>query len=226
MIEAVLFDLDGTFIDTAPDMGGALNNLLIEEGLPPLPLEDIRPYVSQGGLALTQLAFAQHVSASEIEPLWLRYLQHYRNTVADQSKLFSGCEKVLESLQKKQIKWGIVTNKPEWLTEPLLLKLGISSPVLICGDTFEHKKPHPLPLLKAAEILGVSCQNSIYVGDDERDVIAGKAAGMKTLIAGYGYIPSSVDLASWGADGVIWQPLDLLGHGLMATNKTTSATSV
>ncbi|MCP4187776.1 MAG: phosphoglycolate phosphatase [Gammaproteobacteria bacterium] len=216
MIEAVLFDLDGTLIDTAPDMGGALNNLLIEEGLSPLPLEDIRPYVSQGGLVLTQLGFAKHVSESEIEPLRLRFLQHYRDTVADQSKLFDGFDQILESLQSSQIAWGIVTNKPEWLTTPLLRSLGISCPVVICGDTFEHRKPHPLPLLKAAEILGISCQDSIYVGDDERDVIAGKAAGMKTLIAAYGYIPSSVDLASWGADGIIPQPLDLLSHALMS----------
>ncbi len=215
MIEAVLFDLDGTFIDTAPDMGGALNKLLVEEGLPQLPLEDIRPYVSQGGLALTRLGFAKHVNEAEIEPLWLRYLQHYRDCVADQSKLFSEIKEVLERLQMKQIAWGIVTNKPEWLTTPLLGKLGISSPVVVCGDTFEHRKPHPLPLLKAAEILGVPCQNSIYAGDDERDVIAGKAAGMKTLIAAYGYIPTTTDLSSWSADGIIQRPLDLLSHQLL-----------
>ncbi|MCP4235899.1 MAG: HAD-IA family hydrolase [Aestuariibacter sp.] len=229
MIEAILCDLDGTFIDTAADMGGALNNLLIEEGLPPIPLADIRPYVSQGGLVLTRLGFGEHVSDAEIEPLRLRFLQHYRDSVADQSQLFDGINEVLESLQKHQIAWGIVTNKPEWLTTPLLHKLGVSSPVVICGDTFEHRKPHPLPLLNAAEILGVTCQNSIYVGDDERDVIAGKAAGMKTIIAAYGYIPATTNLYSWAADGIIQRPLDLLRNSLLGcrvASETTAATSV
>ncbi len=216
MIEAVLFDLDGTLIDTAPDMGGALNNLLVEEDLPPLPLETIRPYVSQGGLVLTQLGFSGHVEEEEIEPLRQRFLQHYRDIVADNSMMFSGFEYILQTLKDNQIAWGIVTNKPEWLTTPLLAGLGLSSPVVICGDTLEQRKPHPLPLQIAAKRLGIICQNCLYLGDDERDIIAGKAADMKTMIAAYGYIEPGVDLHYWQADGIIQHPLDLLGHPLLA----------
>lgn len=214
MIEAVLFDLDGTLVDTAPDMGGALNNLLVEEGLPPLSLETIRPYVSQGGLILTRLGFSKHVAETEIEPLRQRFLQHYRDIVADESSLFDGFEKILDELKDRQLKWGIVTNKPEWLTWPLLQLLGIHSPVVICGDTLEHRKPHPLPLQVAAQRLQVACQNCIYVGDDERDIIAGRAADMKTLIADWGYIGPDENLHDWQADDIIQQPLDLLTHPL------------
>ncbi len=212
MIEAVLFDLDGTLIDTAPDMGGALNNLLVEEGLPTLPLQAIRPFVSQGGLALTQLGFSEHVKEAEIEPLRLRFLQHYHDIVADRSSLFDGFEKILDELKSRNVKWGIVTNKPEWLTRPLLSKLDICSPVVICGDTLEHRKPHPLPLQVAARRLQVDCQNCIYVGDDERDIVAGRAADMKTIIAAWGYIAADQNLQAWQADDIIQQPLDLLTH--------------
>ena len=215
MIEAVLFDLDGTLIDTAPDMGGALNNLLAEEGLPPLPLDTIRPYVSQGGLVLTQLGFANHVTESEIEPLRQRYLLHYRDIVAENSRMFNGFEEILRTLEDNRLAWGIVTNKPEWLTTPLLEQLGLSSPVVICGDTLEHRKPHPLPLQVAAQKLDIDCQKCLYVGDDERDIIAGRAADMKTMIAAWGYIFADIVLDDWQADGIIQQPLDLLGHPLL-----------
>jgi phosphoglycolate phosphatase len=214
MIEAVLFDLDGTLIDTAPDMGAALNNLLIEEGYDPLPLESIRPLVSQGGLVLTQLGFGETVSEQEIEPLRLRYLQHYRNVVADNSVLFDGMEEVLNTLEKNNLIWGIVTNKPEWLTTPLLkrIRLNHRSSVVICGDTLEFKKPHPQPLIVAAEKIGVKCENCIYIGDDKRDIDAGNSANMITLSAAYGYIKANTNLAEWKADGNLNQPLDLLSH--------------
>ncbi|MFV2030934.1 MAG: HAD hydrolase-like protein, partial [Gammaproteobacteria bacterium] len=125
MIEAVLLDLDGTLVDTAPDMGTALNNLLVEENLAPIPLETIRPYVSQGALVLTKLGFSEHVAESEIEPLRQRYLDHYRAIVADNSVIFDGFEQVLGKLQDQGMPWGIVTNKPEWLTTPLLEQLAL-----------------------------------------------------------------------------------------------------
>jgi phosphoglycolate phosphatase len=217
MPEAVLFDLDGTLIDTAPDMGGALNNLLIEENLPPLPLESIRPFVSQGGLVLTRLGFAERVTEAEIEPLRQRFLQHYRAVVADNSRLFDGLELVLEDLEARAIPWGIVTNKPEWLTHPLLEQLGLAtrSAVVIGGDTLAQRKPHPRPLLEAARRIGIDSEQCIYVGDDERDIVAGKAAQMKTLVAAYGYIEDADTIDSWNADGVIDQPSDLLQHPLM-----------
>jgi 2-phosphoglycolate phosphatase len=214
MIEAVLFDLDGTLIDTAPDMGGALNNLLIEENLPPIPIETIRPYVSQGGLVLTRLGFAEHVDESEIEPLRLRFLDHYRAIVADDSILFDSFEQVLSSLEQRGIPWGIVTNKPKWLTTPLLEQMALShrAAVVICGDTLEQRKPHPLPLIVAAETIGIDCEKCVYIGDDPRDIDAGKAANMKTLIAAYGYIEPDSNLEDWQAEGIIERPLDLLSH--------------
>ena len=217
MPEAVLFDLDGTLIDTAPDMGGALNNLLIEENLPPLPLEFIRPFVSQGGLVLTRLGFAERVAEAEIEPLRQRFLQHYRAVVADNSRLFDGLELVLEDLEARAIPWGIVTNKPEWLTHPLLEQLGLAtrSAVVIGGDTLAQRKPHPRPLLEAARRIGIDNEQCIYVGDDERDIVAGKAARMKTLVAAYGYIEDADTIDSWNADGIIDRPTDLLQHPLM-----------
>lgn len=217
MTKAVLFDLDGTLIDTAPDMGGALNSLLLEEGLEPIPIERIRPYVSQGGLVLTRLGFDSKVPESEIEPLRQRFLDHYRAIVANDSRLFDGYEGILSELEARSIHWGIVTNKPEWLTHPLLQQLDLAerSSVVIGGDTLEHRKPHPLPLQVAAERLGVNTEQCLYVGDDERDIVAGKAANMKTLVAAYGYIEDGTDIERWGADGVIDSPGELLQHPLM-----------
>lgn len=217
MIEAVLFDLDGTLVDTAPDMGAALNNLLIEEKLAPIPMDIIRPFVSQGALVLTKLGFSEHVPESEIESLRQRYLDHYRAIVADNSALFDGFEQVLESLDNQRTPWGIVTNKPEWLTTPLLEQLALNddAAVVICGDSLEQRKPHPLPLIVAAETIGIDCQNCVYIGDDPRDIDAGRAAKMKTLIAAYGYIDQGIDLNQWQADGVIEKPIDLLAHPLL-----------
>ncbi len=217
MIEAVLFDLDGTLVDTAPDMGAALNRLLQEENHSPLPLAQIRPYVSQGGLVLTRLGFADKVDEVEIEPLRLRFLQQYRAAVADESRLFDGFENILAELERRSLPWGIVTNKPEWLTLPLLEQLGLRTRagVVIGGDTLANRKPHPEPLQVAAARLGVDCTRCVYLGDDERDVIAGKAAGMKTLIAAYGYIEDHGVIDSWNADGIIDSPAGLLRHALL-----------
>ncbi len=214
MIGAILFDLDGTLVDTAPDMGAALNNLLIEESLAPIPLEIIRPYVSQGALVLTRLGFSEQVPESEIEPLWLRYLDHYRAIVADDSVLFDGLEEVLNTLEKRSIPWGIVTNKPKWLTTPLLEQMALDkrAAVVICGDTLDKRKPHPLPLIVAAETIGIACEDCVYIGDDPRDIAAGRAARMKTLIASYGYIDRGARLDEWQAGGIIAHPLDLLSH--------------
>ncbi len=214
MIGGVLFDLDGTLIDTAPDMGGALNNLLIEEKLAPISMEIIRPYVSQGGLVLTRLGFSGQVAESEIEPLRLRFLDHYRAIVAKDSVLFDCFEQVLDRLDEQGIPWGIVTNKPEWLTAPLLEQMALNerAAVVICGDTLEKRKPDPLPLIVAAEKIGITCENCVYIGDDPRDIDAGRAANMKTLIAAYGYISANTNLDEWQAGGIIDHPLDLLSH--------------
>ncbi len=217
MIEAILFDLDGTLVDTATDMAAALNRLLLEEGLEPLPLATIRPLVSQGGLVLTRLGFSGKVTEQEIEPLRQRFLQHYRANVAAESKLFDGYTEILDELETRSIPWGIVTNKPEWLTFPLLeqLELAQRSAVVIGGDTLAERKPHPLPLQVAAKRLQASCSNCVYVGDDERDIIAGKAAHMKTIVAAYGYIEDADNIGAWNADGVIDRPHNLLEHPLL-----------
>ena len=214
MIGAILFDLDGTLVDTAPDMGAALNNLLIEESLAPIPLEIIRPYVSQGALVLTRLGFSEQVSELEIEPLRLRYLDHYRAIVADDSVLFDGLEEVLNALEKRNLPWGIVTNKPKWLTTPLLEQMALDkrAAVVICGDSLDKRKPHPLPLIVAAETMGIACEDCVYIGDDPRDIAAGRAAKMKTLIAAYGYIKPDARLDEWQAGGIIEHPLGLLSH--------------
>jgi 2-phosphoglycolate phosphatase len=212
MIKTVLFDLDGTLIDTAPDMGGALNNLLIEENFAPLPLDDIRPFVSRGGLVLVQLGFADKVPEVEIEPLRLRFLQHYRAIIAENSRLFDGYDAILHEIEKMGLPWGIVTNKPEWLTTPLLeqLQLAQRAKIVISGDSLAKRKPHPLPLQEAARRIGVDCADCVYIGDDERDIIAGRDAGMKTLTAAYGYIEDGIDYLDWQADGVIDSPAALL----------------
>lgn len=211
-IQAVLFDLDGTLIDTAPDLAAALNHVVAEEGMTTLPLEEIRPHVSQGGLALIKLAFEQHRQETELEPLRLRLLDYYLEHIADHSHLFEGFEQVLETLETHSIPWGIVTNKPGWLTEPLLqrLKLDQRSAVTISADTTPEKKPHPLPLTSAAERINVDCKRCLYIGDDPRDIIAGNAAQMITVIAKYGYISENADLEQWQAQHQIDHPQQIL----------------
>ncbi len=211
-IQAILFDLDGTLVDTAPDLAVALNHVVAEEGLATLPLEEIRPHVSRGGLALIQLAFQQHRQEHELEPLRLRLLNYYLEHIADHSRLFDGFESVLETLENNLIPWGIVTNKPGWLTQPLLvaLKLDQRSAVTISADTTAQKKPHPLPLTTAAELINVDCKNCLYIGDDPRDITAGNAAEMITVIAKYGYISENADLDQWQAQHHIDSPQQIL----------------
>lgn len=225
MTKAVLFDLDGTLIDTATDMGAALNNLLREEGHQPLPIDVIRPFVSQGGLVLTRLGFADKVAESAIEPLRQRFLDHYRAIIAESSRLFPGMHEVLAQLEAWNIPWGIVTNKPEWLTFPLLQQLELQQrcQVVIGGDTLPEKKPHPLPLLTAAGRLAIESQQCIYIGDDERDIIAGKAAGMETVIARYGYIPPGTEVDRWKADAIVNSALQILQLPQLSAYDTTTA---
>ena len=189
-----------------------LNHILIEEALEPLPLEQIRPHVSRGGLALTKLAFDAHRDETEIEPLRLRFLDYYRQHIAEHSSLFDGFEQVLNRFHLHDIPWGVVTNKPGWLTEPLMMELGLDSmaAVTISGDSTAQKKPHPLPLLTAAEAMDVSAVDCMYVGDDPRDIVAGNAANMTTVIARYGYITDDSDLDGWQADDIIEHPQQLL----------------
>jgi N-acetyl-D-muramate 6-phosphate phosphatase len=208
----VLFDLDGTLADTAPDLAYALNTLLIERGRNPLPLEVIKPSVSLGGIAMITLAFKIDESNSDFEQLKKRFLEIYRNNIAKHTRLFDGMEKILSTLESKKIPWGVVTNKASWLTQPLMQELELSQRTncIVSGDTLEFSKPHPAPLFHACELLQCKAEDTLYVGDAERDIEAGNSAAMTTLIASYGYIDKNTDTDKWRADGKVDSPLELL----------------
>ena len=210
-LRAVLFDLDGTLLDTAPDMVAALNALRREEGLASMPYELVRPAVSHGSSRVVKTGFPD---ASEPTRLALqqRFLDLYSGALSVGTRFFPGMEQVLDSLSERGLKFGIVTNKPGWLTEPLLEQLDLRGrfACVVSGDTVAERKPHPLPLLHAAQLAGVTARQCIYVGDAERDVQAAHAAEMPALVANYGYLLPGEDSAGWAGDGYLQQPLDLL----------------
>jgi phosphoglycolate phosphatase len=209
--DALLLDLDGTLLDTAPDMGGALNRLRAEHGLEPLPAARIRPVVSHGAMRLVALGFPD-ASGTEFERLRLRFLDLYAEHLAEGTRLFPGIEAVLASLEARDTPWGIVTNKPGWLTEPLLEALGLArrAACAVSGDTVAERKPHPLPLLHAAGLIGIAAERCVYVGDAERDIQAGRAAGMTTVVAAYGYLSAEDEPSEWRPDGIVASPDELL----------------
>jgi len=209
--DALLLDLDGTLLDTAPDMGGALNRLRAEHGLEPLPDARIRPVVSHGAMRLVALGFPE-ASGAEFERLRLRFLDLYAENLAEGTRLFPGIEQVLESLEARDTPWGIVTNKPGWLTGPLLEALGLArrAACAVCGDTVAERKPHPLPLLHAAGLIGIAAERCVYAGDAERDIQAGRAAGMTTVVAAYGYLSAEDEPTRWQPDGIVASPDELL----------------
>lgn len=208
---ALLLDLDGTLLDTAPDMGGALNRLRAEHGLEPLPADVIRPVVSHGAMRLVALGFPA-ASGDAFESLRLRFLELYAANLAIGTRLFPGIEAVLDSLESRGLPWGIVTNKPGWLTDPLLAALDLDrrAACTVSGDTLPERKPHPLPLLHAARLVGVPPERCVYVGDAERDIQAGRAAGMTTVVAAYGYLAPHDDPHAWQPHGVVNSPDELL----------------
>lgn len=210
-IRAVLFDLDGTLIDTAPDMIDSLNQLRAEESLPPLPYELARTQVSHGSTGLVRLAFPG-VDPERFERLRGRFLAIYNERVARDTKLFDGAVEVLEALESTHRPWGIVTNKPTFLTTPLLeaIGLGLRAGCVVAGDTLPQRKPHPAPLLHAADLLGVAAPACLYVGDAERDIQAARAAQMPVLLASYGYLGPDDQPERWGADAEIASLRELL----------------
>jgi len=207
----VLFDLDGTLLDTAPDMGGALNALLIEQGREALAHATIRPHVSRGARALVRLGFGDPPEAVLVERV-ARFLAIYRERVALETRPFAEVPAVLDALEQRGVAWGIVTNKPSHLTEPLLKALGMTrrARVVISGDTFTERKPSPVPLLHAAQRLGASPENCIFLGDAECDMQAARAAEMFALGARYGYFASADAPERWPADAWIDSPRELL----------------
>ncbi len=212
MIETVFFDLDGTLADTAPDIARALNRLLAEEDRPPLPHARIRAEVSRGSTALLALAFGGDPEEAIFQRRRRRFLDLYALDLCVETRLFPGMDTVLERLDAEGLPWGIVTNKPAWLTDPLVEHLGLlgRAAAVVSGDTTGERKPHPEPLLHAARAARVPPEAGLYVGDDPRDIQAGHAAGMTTLGALYGYIHPDQDPSLWGAHGLIRAPREVL----------------
>ena len=210
----VLFDLDGTLLDTAPDLAAALNATLQLNERAALPFETIRPVVSHGGRALIELGFGIDPQHPDFEPLRKQLLDLYQANIAVHTALFPGMADVLDELENRGIRWGVVTNKPGWLTEPLLdaLDLGSRAACIVSGDTLKERKPHPAPLLHACKLAGCQPEQTLYVGDAERDIEAGRNAGMHTLVALFGYLMEHDRPENWGADALIEQPADILDH--------------
>lgn len=210
-LTALLLDLDGTLLDTAPEMAEALNTLHREVGIEPLPFNQVRPTVSHGSTGMLNLAFSG-VAPPEFERLRARFLDIYRAMLGSNTRLFDGFDAVLDHVHRHSLAWGVVTNKPGWLTDPLLqiLKINPTNTCIVSGDTVGARKPHPLPLLHAAGLIARAPAHCLYVGDAERDIAAGRAAGMKTVVARWGYLGQNDDPASWHADGLAAEPVDLV----------------
>jgi phosphoglycolate phosphatase len=208
-VSTVLFDLDGTLADTAPDLAYALNLLLEEEGREPLPFARIRNQVSNGSTALVRLGFGEH---PEFERLRQRFLEIYSENLFLDSRLFPGMDALLAFIERRGMQWGIVTNKPAFLTDPLVARLGLDSRAacVVSGDTTAQRKPHPEPLFHACRQAGSPPVECVYVGDASRDIEAGRAADMQTLVALYGYIEADERPQEWGATAMIEEPRHIL----------------
>ena len=212
---SVLFDLDGTLADTAPDLWQTLVVLQQEQGLTPLPFEAVRNHVSHGSGAMVRLGFPG-IDTTRFDALVARFLEIYAENLHVHSRLFDGMDRLLDDIEASGLSWGVVTNKPGWLTDPLLKSMGLydRAATVISGDTTAERKPHPLPLLFACEQAGVSPEACVYVGDAERDIAAGRAAGMRTLIAAYGYIDPAQTPNTWGADDFVASPPEIFDKGV------------
>ncbi len=211
-LRTVLFDLDGTLLDTAPDLAYALNRVLEAKGRTPLPFTEIRPHASHGARSLLKLGFDLRPVDENYEELRLELLDIYQDNLAVRTRLFPGMDTVLDAIEQRNLNWGVVTNKPSWLTDPLMKALDLSqrAACIVSGDTTGNSKPHPEPMLYASRLTGSAPEECLVVGDAARDVEAGCLAGMRTLIALFGYVGPDDKPDTWGADGAIRQPEDLL----------------
>jgi 2-phosphoglycolate phosphatase len=207
---AILFDLDGTLADTAPDLAAAVNKLRHERGLPPAPYEQLRPVASAGARGLIGAAFGLKPGDDGYEALRIAFLDNYAASIAVNSALFAGVEELLQGLNARGISWGVVTNKASRFTDALVPKIGLGhAACVISGDTTPHSKPHPAPLLEAARRLQLQPSECWYVGDDLRDIQAGKAAGMATVAAGWGYC-GHTEPSGWAAHALVDSAIGLL----------------
>lgn len=211
-IDAVLFDLDGTLIDSAPDLGAAADKMRVDRGLACYPLDVYRPMAGAGARGMIGIAFGLTPQDEGFEALREEFFANYEACMTERTYAFEGVERLIGKLADAGLKWGVVTNKSERFTLPLTSAMPLFSSALaiVSGDTTPHAKPHPEPLLEAARRIGVEPGRCVYVGDDERDIVAGRAAGMPTVAAAYGYLGAAPDAAAWKADAVISSPMALL----------------
>jgi N-acetyl-D-muramate 6-phosphate phosphatase len=210
--DTVLFDLDGTLLDTADDLAAALNHALVVAGRTALPAAAIRPHVSHGARAMICFGFDIDEHHAAFASHRQQLLDYYERHLAHSTRLFGGLPELLTDLEQRGIRWGVVTNKPARYTEPLMRALNLDrhAAAIISGDSASHPKPHPAPMLLACQQIGTSPDRTLYVGDAERDIIAGRAAGMATLVALWGYLSDDDQPLTWGADGMISQPAAIL----------------
>ena len=211
-VRLVLLDLDGTLADTAPDLAAALNLMRIARGIDPLPIAELRPYVSHGARGMVGRAFNVAPDDARYAELRQEFLREYESALCVDSVLFPGMDDTLQRLEHLGIKWGIVTNKFARFTLPLVQALNLSerAACVVSGDTTEFSKPHPAPLLSALATACVDAPSAVYVGDDQRDIDAGRAAGMRTAVASYGYLGNGIPYQQWGADAVVHSPREIL----------------
>ncbi len=211
-VRAVLFDLDGTLVDSAPDLGSAADRMRLARGMPSLPLEDYRPHAGSGAKGMLGVAFGMSPEHDNYEILREEFYCQYEACLTEQTHAFSGVAELLHALLQRGLRWGVVTNKAQRFSTPLTqaMPLFSTASTIISGDTTPHIKPHPAPLLEAARRLNLSPIECVYVGDDARDILAGRAAGMATVAARYGYLGAGADVARWGADAEVNSPLEVL----------------
>jgi 2-phosphoglycolate phosphatase len=210
---AALFDFDGTLADTAPDLAAAVNRMRSENGHPPLPLERLRPFASAGARGLLHAAFGIKPDDAEYASLRETFLEFYAEQVCERTRLFPGMRELLRELKSRDIRWGIVTNKATRFTERIVAALDLVPDCVVCGDTTAHLKPHPAPMLHAAQQLKLHCDDCCFLGDDLRDMQAARAAGMRAIAVEWGYHhPEHGGPGTWQADAVIAHPLDLIAH--------------
>jgi phosphoglycolate phosphatase len=211
-VRAVLFDLDGTLIDSAPDLGAAADVMRMRRGLPSKPMAEYRPHVGSGARGMLHVAFDMDAEHVEYEEYKEEFFEHYEACLTQRTRPFKDVEQLVSCLLERGLRWGVVTNKAQRFTAPITQSMALfeSAATIISGDTTPHAKPHPEPLLEAARRLSLQPSQCLYVGDDERDIRAGRSAGMGTVAALYGYLGAKANVPSWGADAEVSSPLEVL----------------